>query len=281
MHSGKSQTKANGKTCSSYISSEYYILNASRKCADEGIAVTTAAAMSMVLDFLVCALPMTLFWNLRITVKQKIGLSAIFGVGFFLCICGIMRMVYIIDIYYHTYDMTWQSYQIWIWSGIESHVAIIIASLPALNHFFGYVKAGTVISSLKYGGSKTDGSTLSRKGYGRTTSGTDSHIGCDAKSVEAYDRSIHVTHDIKLEEFLQDERFGGNPKPPNVDDPRWGTKFDDNDATPLSPSAEKRPDTSTTWLEDDTSGEDSSRQHSRRGSANRKYSGMADTRRLY
>jgi hypothetical protein len=196
-----------------------------------------------------------------------------------------MRLVYIVEIYFHTYDMTWESYQVWIWSGIESHVAVIIASLPALNHFFGYVKAGTVVSGLKYGGSKTDGSTglsssMTRKGYGRTTSGTDSQIGYDAKSPQVYDRAIHVTHDIKLEEFMNDKRLDLSQRPPNVDDPRWTgtTRFDDEEAL----RREKRPGTGATWLEDDTSGDDaSSAQHSRRASESRKYSGFADSRRFY
>jgi hypothetical protein len=193
-------------------------------------------------------------------------------------------MVYIVEIYYHTYDMTWESYQIWIWSGIESHVAIIIASLPALNHFFGYVKAGTVASGLRYGGSKTSDSTglSTRKGYGRTTSNTDSHIGHDVKSPEAYDRAIHVRHDIKLEEFMNDERYDVGGKPVNGNDPRWagGTRFIDDEEAALTPTKEKRPATGTTFLDEDTSGSDS-QNPSRRGSGSRKYSGFADSRRFY
>jgi hypothetical protein len=47
-------------------------------CADEGIVVVTCAAISMIQDFLVCILPMALFWHLRITFKQKVALSGIF-----------------------------------------------------------------------------------------------------------------------------------------------------------------------------------------------------------
>lgn len=175
-----------------------------------------------------------------------------------------------------------ESYPIWIWSGIESHVAIIIASLPALNHFFGYVKAGTVVSGLRYGSKVNDSTGMSsRKGYGRTTSGTDSQIGYDAKSPEVYDRAIHVRHDIKLEEFMNDKQYDIPSKAPNVDDPRWaaGSRFDDEEIA-LTPKGEKRPATATTWLEDDTSGDDS-QAPSRRASASRKYSGFADSRRFY
>lgn len=51
-------------------------------CADEGAVVVTCAAISMVQDFLVCILPMTLFWHLRIFLAQKLSLAGIFGVGF-------------------------------------------------------------------------------------------------------------------------------------------------------------------------------------------------------
>ncbi|KIW05544.1 hypothetical protein, variant [Verruconis gallopava] len=243
------------------------------KCADEAAAVVTAAAISMVQDFLVCILPMALFWHLKISFKQKLALTGIFGVGFFLCICGILRMIYIIKIYFYTYDMTWVSLQIWIWSGIESHVAIIVASLPALNHFFGYVKAGKVVSGLKYGTSRTGGS--SRKGYDQTTSQTNSQIGYESKTAEAYDRAIHVTHDVRLEEFVNDKRYDLY-NPSDFDDQPWtnSSRFDDVETT-----AERTPEqTSTTWLEDDTSGEESAPE---KPGPERKYSGFADSRRFY
>jgi hypothetical protein len=119
-------------------------------CINEAANLIAAAAISVVQDFLACGLPMVLFWKLKIPPRQKIALVVIFGVGFLsvlgvysawtqltnifdsLCICGVLRIVFTVPLYYDTYDMTWHSYQAWIWFAIESHLAVICASAPAL-----------------------------------------------------------------------------------------------------------------------------------------------------
>jgi hypothetical protein len=104
-------------------------------CIDEGALLLAASGISIVQDFLVCGLPMMLFWKLQLPKKQKIALAAIFGVGFFLCITGILRMYYIHHIFYETYDVTWAAWEAWMWTVTEAHVAIICASAPALKTF--------------------------------------------------------------------------------------------------------------------------------------------------
>jgi hypothetical protein len=51
-------------------------------CYDEGTYIVVAATISMVTDFVVCVLPMSLFLKLNIAKRQKFALAAIFGVGF-------------------------------------------------------------------------------------------------------------------------------------------------------------------------------------------------------
>ena len=53
-----------------------------------------------------------------------------------LCICSILRIIYVVRVYYTTYDMTWESQPAWMWLAIETHVAVICASAPALKIFF-------------------------------------------------------------------------------------------------------------------------------------------------
>jgi hypothetical protein len=60
-------------------------------------------------------------------------------------ICGIFRLIFIIKIYYRTYDMTWESYWAWVWFAVEAHFAVICASAPALKTFFKYTFEGTAL----------------------------------------------------------------------------------------------------------------------------------------
>jgi hypothetical protein len=51
-------------------------------CYDEATYIVVAATISMVTDFFVCVLPLSLFLRLKISNRQKLALAAIFGVGF-------------------------------------------------------------------------------------------------------------------------------------------------------------------------------------------------------
>jgi len=110
-------------------------------CSDEGTALVASAAISALQDFLACGMPMILFWKLQIPRRQKLALGAIFSVGFFLCVCAILRSWYIYRTYYTTYDMTWEAQPAWLWLSIEANLAIICASAPALKIFFKHTLA--------------------------------------------------------------------------------------------------------------------------------------------
>lgn len=60
-------------------------------------------------------------------------------------ICGILRLIFIIKIYYRTYDMTWESYWAWVWLVAEANFAVICASAPALKTFFKHTFEGMTL----------------------------------------------------------------------------------------------------------------------------------------
>jgi len=68
------------------------------------------------------------------------------------CIVGIIRIVYTENLYFNTYDTTWASEPIWIWTVVEVHGAIMCASAPALKVFFKrYLGGGTSRNGLNNG----------------------------------------------------------------------------------------------------------------------------------
>ncbi|KAF2101379.1 hypothetical protein NA57DRAFT_35108, partial [Rhizodiscina lignyota] len=105
------------------------------RCTDEGANLYAASVVSVVQDLITCLLPTMLFWKLQLPRRQKIALGAIFGVGFFLCIAGILRIYYIHFTFYETYDVTWAGQDNWIWTGVEALLGIVCASAPALKVF--------------------------------------------------------------------------------------------------------------------------------------------------
>jgi len=142
---------------------EWYFKHQGRfTCSSESADLIAASVVSITQDFIAVGLPMVLFWRLRVSIKQRFALAIVFGVGilyvYFLCssdpylhksnccdsvgICGIFRLLFIIKIYYRTYDMTWESYWAWIWFVVEAHSAVICASAPALYSFFKQTLSG-------------------------------------------------------------------------------------------------------------------------------------------
>ncbi|KAB8737498.1 hypothetical protein FH972_026457 [Carpinus fangiana] len=109
-------------------------------CISEGAAVLAISSISALQDFLVALLPTLLFARLPMPRKQKIALGAVFGFSFFLCVAGILRIVYVKRVFYDTYDVTWQLYDVWLWMIVEVLLGPICASAPALRVlFFRYV----------------------------------------------------------------------------------------------------------------------------------------------
>jgi len=105
-------------------------------CVSELGTLLAGTGVSVVQDFIACGLPSILFWKLRISRMQKLLLGSIFAVGFFICICGVLRIAYISVLYTSTYDLTWESQSIWLLMGVEANLAIICASAPALKAYF-------------------------------------------------------------------------------------------------------------------------------------------------
>ena len=112
-----------------------------------------------------------------------------------------MRMVKIIRTFYSSYDLTWSTMEVWIWTGIEAHMAVIIASLPALNHFFRRIlKESSISDRFK---SVTQGRRYGSRygsGYNKTANSTMNQTDTSDKQV------IHVTQKVHLEECARNSR---------------------------------------------------------------------------
>ncbi|KAF3905036.1 hypothetical protein AA313_de0205336 [Arthrobotrys entomopaga] len=101
------------------------------KCSSDGNVLVSNAAVNIVLDCWLWAMPVPVVWGLRLPMRQKVGLVGVFALGFFVCLAGALRLYYVALTAY-SYDKTWDGFSAWIWTAAESDVGIICASLPAL-----------------------------------------------------------------------------------------------------------------------------------------------------
>ncbi|KAI1661266.1 hypothetical protein F4813DRAFT_385800 [Daldinia decipiens] len=106
------------------------------KCIDTGIFYVTTAALTIFTDVLVLALPFWIFMGLKMAPRIKFAIMVVFLLGAVVTVVSILRMLWLIEtcLYPMKYDY---SYDIrFTYSAVETNLAIITASGPALRPLF-------------------------------------------------------------------------------------------------------------------------------------------------
>ncbi|KAJ9626856.1 hypothetical protein H2204_009872 [Knufia peltigerae] len=111
-------------------------------CGNEHIPFIFSAAASVTSDIYSSVLPMMLARTLHMTRKRRFSIYALFSAGLLTAGTGIARLIVFIPVTTnykigpHTHDVSWLGWPLLALTDIEAHLAIIIASLPALKVFF-------------------------------------------------------------------------------------------------------------------------------------------------
>ncbi|PVH99824.1 hypothetical protein DM02DRAFT_710258 [Periconia macrospinosa] len=105
-------------------------------CLDEGAIVFSAGVVSTVQDFVTAILPTFIYWNTQIPFRQKVALFGIFATAYVVVAFGAMRTYATYVLFFKTYDISWQSWEVWNWTLLELYVGLICANSPALKIFF-------------------------------------------------------------------------------------------------------------------------------------------------
>ncbi|KAL4809005.1 ribosomal protein L36e-domain-containing protein [Aspergillus unguis] len=116
-------------------------------CININIPILVTAAINVVSDLLMLTLPIVCVWRLQMSIRRKLGVSAIFAAGIFGCFASIMRLHVSVK-NRHTDDQTFDWYSEILWSTAEITCGILASCLPALPTFFRhfFTKARTIFS---------------------------------------------------------------------------------------------------------------------------------------
>ncbi|KAJ4331604.1 hypothetical protein N0V95_009850 [Ascochyta clinopodiicola] len=106
--------------------------NADAKCVNLVALWYTNASVNIMTDIMVAAIPVPGIWGLHIPKRQKIALLGILTIGWFVCIVSVLRLWVVSVFARHMDDSSYYSAPTAYWSSIESNLAIVCASLPAL-----------------------------------------------------------------------------------------------------------------------------------------------------
>ncbi|KAJ4367472.1 hypothetical protein N0V83_007055 [Neocucurbitaria cava] len=113
--------------------SSYWKLSANhRDCISEGPPLVVQSTLNVVTDFMIYALPIPTLFSLSLPWSQRIGLVILFSVGGVIVVAGSFRAYWIHYTLFETYDATWEGYQIWVWTAVETNVGVICGCIPAL-----------------------------------------------------------------------------------------------------------------------------------------------------
>lgn len=113
--------------------SSYWKLKADhRDCIPEGPPLVVQSTLNVITDFMIYALPIPTLFSLSLPWSQRIGLIVLFSVGGLIVVAGSFRAYWIHYTLFKTYDATWEGYQIWVWTAVETNVGVICGCIPAL-----------------------------------------------------------------------------------------------------------------------------------------------------
>ncbi|GJC80844.1 hypothetical protein ColLi_03682 [Colletotrichum liriopes] len=124
-------------------------------CIPEWPPLAGQGITNVLTDVAVYLLPMPTLFKLQMPLNQRISLIILFGLGTVVVIAGITRTYWVlhVEIRYAedpAYDLTWEGFNIWVWTALEANLAIVCGCAPALRRLFtnGKEKSQPVHSSV-------------------------------------------------------------------------------------------------------------------------------------
>ncbi|KAJ5613867.1 hypothetical protein N7528_007521 [Penicillium herquei] len=147
------------------------------KCNHINAQGWSAAAINMILDIIVMALPLRQLYNLNLSLRKKVFVMCMFGLGLFVTLVSILRLNSLIH-FASTTNLTWDYVSIGYWSTIECDVGVICACLPAIRSLLRRVSPGLF------------GDTENVKSYGLNSQ--------SRATASRYEGPIYVHHDIHV-----------------------------------------------------------------------------------
>ncbi|KAI1498013.1 hypothetical protein F5X99DRAFT_394875 [Biscogniauxia marginata] len=103
-------------------------------CIDPVILPWLSGASSSATDIYVLVLPIPLVWNLKMGIRYKLKVLAVFSIGAFSCAASLVRLG-ATPILHSSHDATWNLSYISLWATLEVNVGIICACLMLLPAF--------------------------------------------------------------------------------------------------------------------------------------------------
>ncbi|KAF2661486.1 hypothetical protein K491DRAFT_586977 [Lophiostoma macrostomum CBS 122681] len=138
------------------------------KCWDPSVQSTFStygASCHALMDIFLAFLPVTLVWGLQTSLRKRIALCGLLGCGSITGICAAIKATKLSTLNARS-DMTWETFSLFLWTGIELILSIICGSIPALKPIYA-ICMGKRALTLRSSQRRTNATGSSRTPHGR------------------------------------------------------------------------------------------------------------------
>ncbi|KAI0811840.1 hypothetical protein GGR55DRAFT_642056 [Xylaria sp. FL0064] len=115
------------------------------KCLNQEIVYLVAAAIGVVSHVFILALPQIIIWKLKMSKKQKVGVSIVFATGILTTTAGIFRLISTTQLLISS-DVTYTISLVALWGLAELTLLILVYCLPSFPSIFRDITLPTVFS---------------------------------------------------------------------------------------------------------------------------------------
>lgn len=107
------------------------------------------AVVTLTADFIVWILPLPALYRARLPLEQRLALIVLFSFGLVVVLAACIRTYWIHYVVEETYDVTWEGFNLWIWTAVELHLGVICGCVPWLKSLFKFwsTTRGSTISA--------------------------------------------------------------------------------------------------------------------------------------
>ncbi|KAL8903343.1 MAG: hypothetical protein Q9171_007437 [Xanthocarpia ochracea] len=98
-----------------------------------------SGVMAVVQDWFLASIPVVMLWNMQMSLRKKLGIGALMGLGYFSGVCAIVRTAISMKVYQAggLADFSWVIIDLRIWGTVEILIGIIAATIPTLKPLYG------------------------------------------------------------------------------------------------------------------------------------------------
>ncbi|KAB2573870.1 hypothetical protein DBV05_g7472 [Lasiodiplodia theobromae] len=181
------------------------------ECFDQRALILADNIISLVSDIAVLVIPCPLAGGLKVGIKAKLRIAAVFGVGGFACVCTFIRLIDIIKMG-GSPDATYSFTLINLWGIAEVGIGIVCACFPVMPAFWKYLHKqhpSQMTSSYQRSGGRSyghrsghrsvSGIELKKSHHSRTITEQRSSVSMGGKhTLNGSDENMLIPHDGKI-----------------------------------------------------------------------------------